>query len=551
MARYSESQRRTRIAFDYASCAEMARRTELLTLEAYASAEDLRERRRAITDRADGQLAVHYLATFHPLRTLCGPGELMDTTSIHVDLLANQNYPFSAPASWVMGRMPWSPHFKAGTVICIGDLWDVRGRTLLAHLIRHHARLLNWDHAARGGGYIGWNAEAIAWYRSNVGDRPLTPDLDYPELPADLVYGIDPGQGRRRARRRRRPRATAAPLGAGAPAARPAPGDRAPATGTFRPHGRTKGALLVQPRPRRGSAYVVYGDELGAPEVHLHVRVLEDLRRATLDAVPDETIGALLGRPCRDDFGTYVVVENAIAAEPGEHAGGHGDVRIPADGRAAMQRRGAQRHPALEPVGWWHSHPRGRPRFSAVDREEQATYSREHHVGIVVAAEHLDDRSAVSGRPRDALGVYVGPASTLLARRSDEHDAAPIERGSATVSPLDEALLEDEPHPAAPAPGTQRQRAAVLVVAAVVLVPGAARALRSSAPGPVTSGPVAWSALGLAVLVAGLLVRRGRSPRGRLDACPPVFRGRSQTNAPCWICGRPPSPDCGHCRQRP
>lgn len=193
--------------------------------------------------------------------------------------------------------------------------------------------------------------------------------------------------------------------------------DRDSTTDAFRPHGRSRVTLLVQARPRRNSAYVAYGDALDAPEVYLHRRVLEDLRCATLKAVPRETIGVLMGRPCRDDYGVYVVVENAMTAEYGQQLGTHGAVRISASGVSTMYRRAAQRHPTLEPVGWWHSHPDGMPRYGQVDLEEQATYTRPYHVGVVVAAELLLDNA--SGRePIDPLGVYVGPKATLLARRA-------------------------------------------------------------------------------------------------------------------------------------
>jgi proteasome lid subunit RPN8/RPN11 len=230
----------------------------------------------------------------------------------------------------------------------------------------------------------------------------------------------------------------------------------------FRTRGRSKVTLLVQPRPRGNSAYVVYGDGLGAPEVHLHVRILEDLRLATLDAVPHETIGALLGRPCRDDYGTYVVVEHAMTAQAGEHVGTHGGVRISAVTRAAMHRRAAREHPTLEPVGWWHSHPRGLPRYSTVDRDEQATYPRPYHVGVVVAADLFDGQGASGVGAQDPLGVYVGPAATLLTRQARSHgdNPEPVERravGAVVVAqpaPM-EVSPPPEPHfamrPAAPA----------------------------------------------------------------------------------------------------
>jgi hypothetical protein len=191
MAKLTEKEQRSRVRFDFISCMEMARRCDLLQLEAYGSVSDLRARTRQITDATHGHGATHYLAIYDPLKTLCGPGEFVDEVRIHVDVHANGNYPFSPPASWVISNpMPWSPHFKQGAVICIGDLWDPNGETLLGHLIRHLARLLNWDEQARGGGYVGWNGQAIAWHRKHYGNMPLTQGLAYPELPSDVVYGV-------------------------------------------------------------------------------------------------------------------------------------------------------------------------------------------------------------------------------------------------------------------------------------------------------------------------------------------------------------------------
>jgi hypothetical protein len=191
MPKLTPQQRRDRIRFDNQVCMEMARTCSLLQLEPYANADDLRAGRNRI--EAGAERAVHYLATYKPLKTLCGPGEYVSETRIHIDLLANGNYPYSPPASWVISeKMPWTPHFKRGAVICIGDLWDATtGKTLLAHLVRHLARLLNWDERARGNGYVGWNGEAIAWHRKHYGTNPLTPNLTYPELPNKLVYGVE------------------------------------------------------------------------------------------------------------------------------------------------------------------------------------------------------------------------------------------------------------------------------------------------------------------------------------------------------------------------
>jgi hypothetical protein len=87
-----------------------------------------------------------------------------------------------------------------------------------------------------------------------------------------------------------------------------------------------------------------------------------------------------------------------------------------------MHRRAAQRHPTLEPVGWWHSHQRGMPRYGAIDLDEQRAYPCPYHVGIVVAAELLGDPTSHAEHHVDPLGVYVGPSGTRLGRRTRDRD---------------------------------------------------------------------------------------------------------------------------------
>jgi proteasome lid subunit RPN8/RPN11 len=321
------------------------------------------------------------------------------------------------------------------------------------------------------------------------------------------------------------------------------PTDHDLAAGAFRPHGRSKVTLLVQPRPRRNPAYVLYGDQLASPEVFVHRRVIEDLRREALEAMPHETIGALLGRPCRDDYGIYVVVENAMTAAPDEHEGTPGAVRISGDGRASMHRRAAQRHPTLEPVGWWHSHPRGAPRYSSVDRDEQHTYPRPHHVGIVVAAEYFDDRPPSGGRGADPLGVYVGPSSALLARRApraaEEEDeqamriAATPPRRVVQPQPPPVALGAYSSSPAAPAGGGEDDapRRPPMAMGAPP---------RSSVPPATTTAGISNAllfgvggviALGFVVMVIWVLVAAPESGPGSESGLPNV-----SSNAPHVTC---------------
>jgi hypothetical protein len=185
----SRARLEARLAFDYVVVMAMADRCPLLDVEAYGSKPDLEARSNQITDPSQGHRATHYRTT-HRIPTLIGPGTFADETVIHVDAEV-AGYPNKAPASWVLTAIPYSPHFRAGTVICIGEIWDAPERVLLAHVIRHHARLLNWHEEARGGGYVGWNGAAIAYHRKHYGARPLNEGIQYPEIPADVAYGID------------------------------------------------------------------------------------------------------------------------------------------------------------------------------------------------------------------------------------------------------------------------------------------------------------------------------------------------------------------------
>ncbi|WP_354699932.1 hypothetical protein DSM112329_00190 [Paraconexibacter sp. AEG42_29] len=180
---------RRRLDFDVNKA--MADRCPLLELEAYASSSDLQARRNEITDPAQGHRASHYRATFK-IPTLVGPGKFVDETVIHIDAEV-AGYPRTPPASWVLTQTPYSPHFRQGTVVCIGEIWDAPDSVLMGHVIRHHARLLNWHEVARGGGYAGWNGAAIAYHRKTYGTRPLNDGLQYPMIPEDVAYGIVEG----------------------------------------------------------------------------------------------------------------------------------------------------------------------------------------------------------------------------------------------------------------------------------------------------------------------------------------------------------------------
>ncbi|HEX8597041.1 MAG TPA: hypothetical protein VF952_00810 [Chloroflexia bacterium] len=189
MGRLTYEEQLGRLRMDYRVASEL--NNAAVSVEAYRSPEDLKQRQNPITDEADGHLAAHYLVHYH-IKTLAGVGEFSSLTVVHYDLLANGNYPYSVPGCWVISEpMPWSPHFRVGAPVCVGEIWEeAKGKILLGHLILHVARLLNFDEVARGGGYVGWNAEAIHYWREQLQLQPITPSLVLPPMPLDKTHGL-------------------------------------------------------------------------------------------------------------------------------------------------------------------------------------------------------------------------------------------------------------------------------------------------------------------------------------------------------------------------
>jgi hypothetical protein len=161
----------------------------LMQVAAYRNVDDLMKRRNPVTADHEGHLATHYFADYH-IRTLVGRNVYSDHTGVRIDLQANNNYPFSEPGCYVVeGKMPWSPHFLKGRPICLGEIWrQAQGTMLLGQLLIHVAKLLNFDEVAREPGYVGYNGEAIEYWKNVLGYRPITQNLPYPELPPEILY---------------------------------------------------------------------------------------------------------------------------------------------------------------------------------------------------------------------------------------------------------------------------------------------------------------------------------------------------------------------------
>jgi hypothetical protein len=156
------------------------------TVTAHRTAEDAVTGFNEITEAADARYAEQYRVQLR-CRTLIGPGQYGDVTRVRIDV-SGAGYPMSSPSVWPLDTpLPWSPHFAEGAPVCLGSFWRAEGSRPLAELVVHIARLLNWDEMLSPG-YMGWNPEAIEWWRRHV-NQPLTPHMVYPKLPEDLLYG--------------------------------------------------------------------------------------------------------------------------------------------------------------------------------------------------------------------------------------------------------------------------------------------------------------------------------------------------------------------------
>lgn len=178
-------------------------------------------------------------------------------------------------------------------------------------------------------------------------------------------------------------------------------------------------SLLVRPRPDENGNFVAFATQNDGFGVYIHQEVLDFIERESRRAAPNEVIGLLAGRICRDlQRVPYTLVMAAEGAIGDEADAGPGHVHISPDGRARVRRRLEAAHPDREIVGWYHSHPNHEAQFSPVDATEQSAWPDANHVGIVF-----------SGRERDEpFGVYRGPGAIRLLRRRAESRANATEQ---------------------------------------------------------------------------------------------------------------------------
>lgn len=187
MMRLCPADRASRREFDWRVVGKMSGGQYRFT--AHRTAQDAASGHHPILGAQDARYAVHYRAVY-ALRTLVGPGQYSPQTIVRVDA-SDPGYPYAEPTGWVVedagSRLPYSPHFARGVPICNGTVWRRDGRVLMGHYLIHIAHLLNWDEILPPN-YGGYNSAAIRWWRENI-NRPLDPDLIYPALPIEDLYG--------------------------------------------------------------------------------------------------------------------------------------------------------------------------------------------------------------------------------------------------------------------------------------------------------------------------------------------------------------------------
>jgi hypothetical protein len=165
----------------------------LMEVNAFRNLDDLLARRNLIDSADKGYLATHYLVEYG-IRTLIGPGRYSEGTIVRFDLFANNNYPLSEPACWVVDSpIPWSPHFLEGHEICIGPIWSrAEGKILLGELIIHVAKLLNFEEPPyEDPNYGGWQPDAVEYWETKLNRQPIS-RLVYPQIPRRVPQVNEP-----------------------------------------------------------------------------------------------------------------------------------------------------------------------------------------------------------------------------------------------------------------------------------------------------------------------------------------------------------------------
>ncbi len=109
-------------------------------------------------------------------------------------------------------------------------------------------------------------------------------------------------------------------------------------------------------------------------------QVVYDLLKGTNEHYPLEAYGQLMGKTCKDRYGYFTIVSSVVYAVDLDASRGHfklSDIQM-----REVRKLATRKYPEADFVGWTHSHP-GVSYYSAVDLEEQKTWTKDYNVGIL------------------------------------------------------------------------------------------------------------------------------------------------------------------------
>jgi len=138
---------------------------------------------------ANGLVTVYEVDFAFPM--LGAPGVPLAKAKVRFDLLACGNYPSTPPSvQFTSQPLPFCLRVAPSSgIVCIGSGWaEAGGHMLLAQLVVHVMRLVNFDEPPGGDG--GYGNGASGYWRSVLGGRPLNPGLVYPTLAEETTHGV-------------------------------------------------------------------------------------------------------------------------------------------------------------------------------------------------------------------------------------------------------------------------------------------------------------------------------------------------------------------------
>ncbi len=137
--------------------------------------------------------------------------------------------------------------------------------------------------------------------------------------------------------------------------------------------------------PSPADTWLLHGDvpSTDEPVIVLHQSAIQQIDAHAQSNVGTELGGALLGQAYRYREGTIIEVKAALPAVSGDHGPVH--FTFAADSWSKLQQDRAAHYPAMDIIGWFHTHPDLGVFYSADDVVvHSAAFTLPWHIGLVV-----------------------------------------------------------------------------------------------------------------------------------------------------------------------